>query len=324
MLHWRNTLIGAITLIAGMQFAAADELHLSHVNAPNDLIHLAAEKFAAAVAERTNGALTIVVHPASSLAGLRDGVEGVRLGTIDIAIADSGTLGNWIPEMGFFSLPFMFDDFAHERRVLAGPVGDWRRQKVREVLAAELIASAPIGQRIMVSRTPIATPADIKGLTFRVPEIPVYVRMVTELGGNPTPVPFADVYMALQTGVIEAAEGTATSAMTAKFDEVSTHASRVHHIMLDNAVVMNATRFDTLPADQQQVIKEAAAEFFDGWLSTQRETAEDEAWAYMAGKVEGNASPDREAFRRALAPMVKDFVAETTTEDLLAQVEAAR
>jgi len=325
MLRLKSALFAAATLLAATSIVSADELHLTHVNPPGDLISQAADRFAAAVAERTNGDITIAVHPASSLAGLRDGVEGAQLGTIDIAVADSGTLGNWIPEMGLFSLPFLFDDFDHQRRVFAGPVGDWRREQARAVMGVEMIGSAPIGQRVILSTSrAINGPEDIRGLTFRVPEIPVYVRMVTTLGGNPTPIPFADLYVALQTDVVEAAEGTATSHQAAKLHEVTNYASRVHHIMLDNAVVMNGDRFDGLAPEHQQVIRDAASEFFDIWLSEQRETAEDEAWAFLAEHVEANDSPDREAFRTALQPLIGAFVAETGTEELLQYIDDAR
>ena len=93
----RMVLATAALLIATSSVALSATFHLSHVLAPDDPVNVAALRFADVVKEKTQGRVEIKVHPASSLSGLKDGVEGVRLGTVDISLPDSGTIGNWVP-----------------------------------------------------------------------------------------------------------------------------------------------------------------------------------------------------------------------------------
>jgi tripartite ATP-independent transporter DctP family solute receptor len=298
-------------------------LHIAHNATTDDTIHLSLLRFADQVKAATSGDITIVVHPNSELAGLRDGVEGTRLGTIDLTAADSGTLGNWIPAMGVFSLPFMFRDFAHANKVMDGPVGAWKARELREKMGLVLLGQASTGFRvILTTKVPVNNAESLKGVKLRVPEIPVYVATFRALQANPTPIPWGDVYTALQTGVVEGVEAPPIALYTIKLQEVTKYASLTNHIMQDYNLVMNAKKFDALPPATQEIFRKAGSDAA-AWLRSQREDNDREYWTKLAETLKVNAHPDMTSFREKVKPVWEDFIKQTGTADVVQQISAA-
>ena len=284
-------------------------LHLGHNTQTDHPIHIASEKFAEFVAQKSNGSMKVIVYPAEQLATLRAGAEGVQLGTVDLYWSDSGTLGNWAPQYSFVSLPFMFADF--DTAVAAmDKLEPTLVENMRADLNVERLGWAPGGFRIiMTSKKPVHAASDVAGLKIRVPEIPVYVSAFAALHANATPLPWGDVYSALQTGVVEGVEGPSAAIQTAGFQEVSKYMSRTNHIMNDLNLLMNLDKFNGLTPEQQQILRDAAKEAVVDGLRPVMETNEDIAYDAMAKIIEADNTPDVESFRAAMAPVYDEFVA---------------
>jgi tripartite ATP-independent transporter DctP family solute receptor len=297
----------ALSLAAGSAQAQTKALKLSHHLPPGHLVDVASKRFAELVAEGTRGAVKIEVFPAAQIAGLRQGTEAVQVGTVDLVWSDFGTLGNWRKELGFISLPFLFKDFDHVLAVFNGPVGADLREEVRKSLGIEILGYGIAGFRVLATRDrPVNGPGDLKGLKLRVPEVPVYVATFKALDANPTPMPFGEVYTALQTGVIDGVEVPAETMWSFKIQEVAKNVARTYHILTDVHLMMNATSLGGLTPDQQTAVKKAAetalAEYNMASIA-----AEGEFWTKLAGVMKGNPNPDREAFRQALLPVWNEF-----------------
>ena len=123
-----------------------------------------------------------------------------------------------------------------------------------------------------------------------------------------SPIPWGESYTALQTGVVEGIEGSPVALKGLRAYEVTKYAARTHHILLDTLMIMNARKFDQLSPEDQKVMREAAQEIMGDWLFTQRRKAEDEAWQFIAQRIQAVEQPDMPAFRKAMEPVVAEFV----------------
>lgn len=315
----------AIASALGLSLPASAQtvLHFSHNATADDTINLAALRLAETVSERTNGELQIKVHPNSSLAGLRDGVEGVRLGTIDMTGADSGTLGNWVPGVGIFSLPFVFDDFEHAVKVMDGPVGEWKAKELKEKMGVELLGQSPSGFRVILTTDKMVNSAeDLRGMKIRIPEIPVYVATFRALHVNATPIPWADVYTALQSGVVEGVEAPPSALYLIKHHEVTDFVAPTNHILLEQNFIINSNKMASLPPEQQEIIREAATEAVN-WLREQRRTIEADYLEKLKEDLTISDNFDAESFRENMQPVWEEFTGKTGTEEILKMIRDA-
>jgi TRAP-type transport system periplasmic protein len=287
--------------------AQTKTLRLSHHLAPGHLVDVASKRFAELVAEKTGGKLKVEVFPAGQLAGLRQGTEAVQVGTLDLVWSDFGTLANWQKQLGFISLPFLFRDNEHVLATLNGKIGEDLSTEVRKTLGIDVLGYGIAGFRVIATRDrPVTSPADLQGVKVRVPEVPVYVSAFKRVGANPTPMAWGEVYTALQTGVINGVENPPEGLFVGRMQEVTKFASKTNHIMTDVNLMMSTSVLNGLPADQQAAVKAAAATAV-GEYNKASIAAGEEFWKKLAGAVTANESPDREAFKTALAPVWQEM-----------------
>ncbi|MCF3932352.1 TRAP transporter substrate-binding protein [Acuticoccus sp. M5D2P5] len=320
-----STYLAAGALALGMmQQAGAAELRFAHTNSPQSYGHMAAEKFAEIVAEKTNGDLTIGLYPAGQLGGGGDLLKGARLGTIDITMNGNPWYTGFNAVQNVLDLPFIFDDHAHVYRALDGEVGE----KIGESLEAhglKLLAFWEIGFRNVInSKRPVKEPADLAGLKIRTTGNKAHISAFELLGANPQPLPFGEVYLALQTNVIDGTEHPVNEIYEMKFQEVTDNLSLTNHAYTAMVVTMNLNRWKSLSEDEQTVVMEAAKEATDYQRAL---LAEENVKRLQLLKDAGMAvveDPDREAFRAIVYDKVKaDYEAEFGDE-LTTAIEAAR
>jgi tripartite ATP-independent transporter DctP family solute receptor len=312
---WRRGLGLTVALVVAWAVAGArggdaqTRLTFSHHIPTSHILHAAAERFAAAVQQKTGGQVVVDIRPASQLFNLRTSAEALQLGTLDLAWTDLGSLANWYPPLGFTAMPFLFADFDHAYRVLYGPVGEQVRREVRERLGVEILSLGVSGFRVFVTKRPVRSAADVQGIKLRVPEIPVYVEMARALGTNPTPIPAGEIYTALQTGVVDGMEAPADFVESTKLFEVAKNVTRTYHIMTEVSMMASVKRLSALPAAQQQAIRDAAVEVVQGWYKTENMRVQEAAWQTLTQKMQANASPDVASFRAKMGPVIDAFVA---------------
>jgi tripartite ATP-independent transporter DctP family solute receptor len=289
--------------------AAPIKLVFSHHVPTTHLIHGVAEKFAERVKRGTNGQVVIEIRPASQLFNLRTSAEALQLGTLDMCWTDLGTLGNWQPQFGFVSLPFLFTGYDHVKRVLYGPIGQQVSKDAKDTLGVEVLSLGASGFRVFLSKKPIQTANDVRGIRLRVPEIPTWVEMAKALNANPTPIPAGEIYTALQTGVIDAFEGPADYIVSSRNYEVAGYVTRTHHIFTEVSMMASAQRMASLPASVQKVIREAAVESVQKEMWEANLKAQEAAWADLAKRINANPNPDIASFRAKMGPVTSAFVA---------------
>ena len=312
----------ALPAVARAQ-AAPIRLVFSHHLPISHIGHKAAESFVARVKDGTAGQVTIDIRPASQLFNLRTSAEALQLGTLDMCWSDLGTLANWQPQFGFISLPFLFNDFEHVKRVMYGPTGKQVTEIAKETLGVEILSLGASGFRVFLAKKPIHKADDVRGIKLRVPEIPTWVEMARAMGANPTPIPAGEMYTALQTGVIDAIEVPADYIVTAKIYEVAGFATKTHHIFTEVSMMASAKKMATLPANVQKVIRESAVEAVQKEMWEANIKEQQAAWDALAARVKADAAPDIESFRSKMGPVLTNFVAKTGPKGK-ALVEAAQ
>ena len=298
------TALAAVPLVGRAQ---TTKLVFSHHLPTSHIGHVAAERFADRVAKGTGGQVTVDIKPSSQLFNLRTSAEAIQLGTLDMCWTDLGTLANWQPQFGFISMPFLFNDYDHVKRVMYGPIGQQVVKEAKDTLNVEILSLGASGFRVFLGKKPVHTAADVKGIKLRVPEIPTWVEMARALGTNPTPIPAGEMYTALQTGVIDAIEVPPDYIVAAKIYEVAGHATRTHHIFTEVSMMASAKKMAALPAGVQKMIRDAAVESVrnEMWATNLKE--QEAAWNELAKRVKANPSPDVASFRSRMAPVYDSF-----------------
>jgi len=283
--------------------------------------HAAAESFARKVTQHSGGALAIQILPAGQAGGQREVIESVSLGTIDMGYGESGLYGNYLPEFSVLSLAYLFRDFDHWKKVVDGEVGSTLGAALEKKAGLRVMNWILGGYRHTFLRSKaVAVPADFKGVKIRLPEAPVFVRTFSTLGAIPTPIPAPEMYTALQTGVVDAMEGTAEVGYTYKIYQVTKFLSKTRHILIDGSFAMNAALFGKLSKAEQEALTKAAAEA----AAEQRAnhlTREKQWFEKLAS--EGTLTmnePELKPFASALAGLQNDFAAAAKATDLLDKI----
>lgn len=289
-------LVCAFVLCATLAMAAPITLKLGHIAEPENPYGQGADYFAKLVKERSNGALEIKVFPSSQLGNQRDLVEGLTLGTVDMTLTGTAVLGNFVPEVSLFDLPFLFRDVQHAYKAL-DTVGMQLCAK-GEKRGMITLAIWENGIRHMTNNArPIVTPADMKGLKFRVMEQPVYIEMMKALDASPTPMAMSELYTALQKGVIDGQENPLAHIATKRFYEVQKYLSLTGHTYAPEPVLISTIAWKKLNKDQQALLKKAAEDTRD-WQRNLCRTLETKFLATIkdSGKCQVNDNVDKKAF----------------------------
>ncbi|HDK27325.1 MAG TPA: TRAP transporter substrate-binding protein [Candidatus Atribacteria bacterium] len=236
-------------------------LKLAHVCAANHPYQLGAEKLAELVDQKTNGTLKINTYPAAALGGERDICEGIQMGTIDMIVNSMGVTATFVPEVNVFNLPFIFKDAEHFKKVAYGSVGEKLLKSCEEAGFKGLTFCAPIFRQPMNNVRPIITPDDFKGIKMRLMEVPIHIATYRAMGATPTPIPFAELYSALQLGTVDGNENALGTLYTKKVYEVQKYLSLLPVFSNGAVLLMGLKQWNALSAEHKQAILDSIPEF---------------------------------------------------------------
>jgi tripartite ATP-independent transporter DctP family solute receptor len=271
---------------------------------------VAMDKFAELVDEKTGGAITIKNFHGGVLGNQPDAIEQVRIGALEVGNFNLGPIGPIAPEANVVSLPFIFKDMGHMHRVLDGEGGE----KISEGMAKQgLVALAwyDSGARSFYnSEKPIIEPADLEGMKVRVMNNDLYSGMISALGGNPSPMAFAEVYQSLKTGVVDGAENNWPSYESTGHFEVAGYYSLSQHLIIPECVCVNADVYAALSPEEQAAVKEAAQESAMLQRQLWEERAEASRAKVMEAGVQFNEIPNKAAFQEAMKPVYDAYLAD--------------
>jgi tripartite ATP-independent transporter DctP family solute receptor len=287
---------------------AARELRIAHTLPPTHPVHKGLEKFAARLAEVSGGNLSATIFPSGQLGTDTQYVEQLQSGTLDMASVSAGVLGNFVPDLRVFSIPFLFRDRDQRWRALDGGPG---RALLHERLRTRGdgrpsglygLAFFDSGSRSFYAKEALASPADIRGRKWRVMADPVAMDMVEELGGSPTPIAAAELYSALAQGVVDGAENNPPTFLHQRHYEICSHYLLTEHAAIPDILVMADTLRIRLTAEQKGWIEQAAR---DAALF-QREVWQKESDEAMDALRKAGVTilpADRDAFKELTRPV---------------------
>ncbi len=241
-------------------------LKLGETHPPDYPTTLGDKKFAELVTERTKGRIKVEVYPSSQLGEEKAVIEQVQLGAIAFTRVSSAPMAEFNKPLGVFSLPYIFDGTDHMWKFLNGPDG----QKLLDGLAASKFIGLCYydpGARSFYSTKPIKELADLKGLKIRVQQNKINMDLMQAIGASATPMPYGQVFSALQTGVIDGAENNFPSYLTANHYQAAKNFLVDQHQMVPEVLVMSKVVWDKLSDEDKKIIKQAAADS----VATQRE-----------------------------------------------------
>lgn len=300
-----------LALAASAPAFAADKMEavLATVNAKTFLIPRLEQKFADLVAEKTDGGLVIEVITDGQLGGMKENIEAVMAGNLEMCQVNNAFLGSLYSGTMLFDLPFVFRDNDHMRKVVRGEIGEEVYGAFEDQTGLKLVLTGLAdGPRSVWNRTrAVRTPADLEGLKLRVMESPLMVDTFTALGAIPTPMAYPEVYMAAKQGVIDGAETPPAGLIDMKAPEIAKYYSLTQHFAMPSAVAVNAEWFASLPQEYQDAMIEADAEA-SAWYDQVYD--EDAIKALAVVKAEGmevNEVDDPEAFREAVKPVYENY-----------------
>ncbi|AVP98269.1 C4-dicarboxylate ABC transporter [Ahniella affigens] len=271
------------------------------------------------LARATDGRLSIEAYHSGQLGRELDQIDMARHGAIDITRVYTGALNNAFPLTIPLGLPYLFQSKAHLRRIIDGPIG---KQVLDGFNARGLVGLAifDCGARSVYStKGPIVRPADMAGLKLRIPPSDIFLKLMSALGANPTPLPYGDVFSALETRLIDGAENNVRSFQSSRQFEIARYWSETEHSFAPDVLLMSGRNFLALSPDDQALIRELAARsvqvFRDRWDAGE---AESRRTIESAG-VQIQAV-DREAFVAASAPVLAEYRQHPDLADMIATI----
>lgn len=318
------TLCAAATALVGVASVQAETITLRAGHSANSTepYHKGLERFAEIVAERTDGRVEVEIFPNNQLGDEKEMIEGLMLGTLDVAVPSNGVLTNFVPELAIFDLPFLFDDREHMYRVMDGEVGDTLAEAMKDK-GFRLLGFYEAGIRHIVTKEPLASIDDLQGDKIRTMGVPAHVSSFNAFGANATPLPYSELYSALQSGVVDGAEAAFTNYYSKRFYEVAPHLAEVSWTALVADLVMSEERFQSLPEDIQEVLLEAGRES----AKYERQVyAESDAALREKLEAEGVTitRPDVAPFRERAQAVYEEFAESEAQQRLLEMIAEAR
>jgi tripartite ATP-independent transporter DctP family solute receptor len=221
--------------------------------------------FADLVKQKSGGRMTVDLFPGGALGGDLQTISALRGGTVDATVLATSTLVGTVREFALFDLPFLFRSDAEAMQVVDGPFGQRLNRQLDERALVGLGYWGAGFRHLTNNRRPVTKVEDVRGLKIRVLQNPVFVDLWTALGANAVPMPFPEVYAALEQGTVDGQENPVATLISSKFQEVQKHLTLTQHIYFVSALVFGKPTWNRLNADERRVITEAAAEAQAFW-----------------------------------------------------------
>jgi tripartite ATP-independent transporter DctP family solute receptor len=282
------------------------------------------DRFRVVLKSKVGDAISLAYFPNNQLGKEADIVQQVRLGAVDMMVAGSSIWATILPEIGVLDLGYVYSGWGHVGRALDGTAG----QTLATMLAAKgavriLGYTFNFGARSVYSRNPILTVADLHGVKVRVLPVPNFMGTLKAMGAVPIPIPFGEVYTALQTGVVDALEQEASVVLAGKFYEIAKHCALTRHIYVSSIPVINSRSLERIPSNLRASFLAAAQEA----TAYQRGRAgESDARAFTELKKRGVtvSEIDMSATRERMEKFWNEFLTQyPAAKPLLAAIRAA-
>jgi len=250
--------IALLCLLAPASAQNAKVLKLGYILSTDSQLGAGSTVFADEIAKRTQGRYRIEQYPNSVLGGEVEMLKAVQLSTVNLAFITGAPLPNFLPDIGVFNIPFLFRDAAHAHAVLDGPIGQSYLGKFRDKDLVALAWGENGMRHITNSKHEIRLPEDIKGLKLRLPQSDVMLAGFRALGADVSPLPFPQLYGALQSGQFDGQENPIATIQSSKFNRVQRYLTLTAHVYDPAILFMSVDDFDGLSDEDKRSFVEAA------------------------------------------------------------------
>lgn len=305
-----GTLIGGALLACTAQVHATT-LRLAHTFNPGEASYEVLQKFSKTVSELSDGDLTVQVFPSEQLGSEVQLLQQAKNGSVDIVVPGYSGASTLVPALEISNAPFMFNDWDEAKYVIESdayqPMFDQLKQKGNLV---PLSKTWYWGWRnLTLNGKEIHNVSDMKGLKVRVPESPIWVEMIKSFGASPTPIPFSEVYLALQQGTVDGQENPIPTIYSRKFYEVQDQLILSRHMLQSQVVLINSHRWDSLSDGDKKILNDAIMDAADEnyRLQTSRESGMLKELK-NSGKINVITDIDRSSFEEAASEAREQLV----------------
>lgn len=318
----------AVVAMTAAGAASAKELKYAHFQAA-DLSspkHAAALAFEACVEGKTSGSIDVQIFPASQLGGGSEIMEGLQLGTVQMAAIHDGPISTVYKPFSVLAMPYLFEDQAMAWAVMDGEFGDALAEDMLAQTGIRNFGVADNGVRNFTNNVkPVAEPADMEGLKMRVMTAPVWVTLVESLGASATPVPWPELPGALQQGVVDGQENGVTNIVNASLYQHQKYVSLDGHVFSWHAYLMSDMFYQSLTDDEKKAVEqcvEISKTIHRGMTAAQDANAT--TILSEKGMEVIPVSPEQKAqFRAAAQPAVREYIVSEIGEDWPNRLDAA-
>ena len=268
----------------------------------------------------TNGKHSITVFSGGKLGNEKDSIEQTKIGAIAMTRINVAPMNNICAPTMVPTMPFLFRSPEHMRKVLDGPIGE-EILKSCEPQGFIALAFYDSGSRSIYSvKKQIKSLADVKGMKIRVQQSDLWVALLEAMGANATPMPYGEVYTALKTGLVDAAENNYPSYDSSRHYEVAKFYAKTEHSMAPEMLLFSKKIWDTLTPDDQKAIRQAAKES----VPVMRKLWDEREAKSLATVVAGGATVtevDKASFQAAMKPVYDKFIADPKLKDLVKRIQ---
>jgi tripartite ATP-independent transporter DctP family solute receptor len=291
----------ALAALLSIGSAEAQTLRFGHANSPGEIAHDLFAELAKRVGERTDGEVTIRVFPSEQLGKEADLLQQVKSGALDMSAPSMPVTSSLVPGIEMASAPFLWKDWKEAETVIRGPAFDPIFAELKE--KHSIVPLTRIWywgwRNFTFADREVTKPEDMVGLKVRVPESPVFVEMVRAFGAAPTPIPFGEVYTALQQRTVDGQENPVPTIFSRKFYEVQGVLTLSRHMLQNNMIVINTNSLARLSEEHQKILTEEAQAL--SLMNTEQQQGREQSMLEDIRKSGRTKiiEPDREAFQAA-------------------------
>lgn len=293
-------------------------IKLAHVLDVNHPVHKAMVFMSERVGEYSSGKMRIDIYPGGQLGGERELIELLQIGSLAMTKVSTAPLESFVPEMKIFGIPYIFRNSEHRWKVLNGPIGK-RLLLAGEPFFLRGMCYYDAGSRNFYTKDkPIHTPADLNGMKIRVMKSITAVKMIQALGGSPTPIPWGELYTALQQGVVDGAENNAPSFYFSHHYEVCKYYTLDEHTAVPDILLMSTVVWNSLTKQEQEWIQKAVDESVEYEKVLWKESTDEALKAVQEAGVQ-IIHPDKALFIEAVKSMHESYKG-TPLYDLIQEI----
>jgi len=296
-------------------------LRLAHALGPTHSVHRAMVYLGERLEEKSGGTIRVVVYPSQQLGSERELLELLQIGSLAMAKVSAAVLEGFVPEYQVFSLPYLFRDDTHRFKVLEGPIGQELLLAGERVLLRGLCYYDAGSRSFYTVTRPIYTPDDLRGLKIRTLESPTQIQMVNLMGASATPIPWGEVFTALQQGIVDGAENNPPSFYLSHHYEVARFYTLDEHTSIPDVLLISLHVWNRLTPQQRQWVQEAAMESAQYQKQLWKESTEEALRAVQEAGVE-IIYPDKQPFVEKVQPIYEQYRDRPELNRLIARIKA--